>query len=434
MWNSCTYRVGAWYLLLTVSFTVLPPSVTASEGVTAGAIIGLDEAIEKTLTRNPSLIAFGYQIEAQRGRLIQSDLRPNLELGIRVENALGSGEFEGIDRAETTLSLGWVLERGKRQARVTAARASISIFESEAELRRTDAAAETARLFLDSLANQEQLTQRQEAVTLADATVVAVGERVSAGRTPDADLARAEAQLARTQLAREDVEHELKTANHRLAAQWGEVHPDFLKVRGNLHKIPEIEDFKNLLNQIEQNPELLRYLTMQRLREAELRLAESEAKPNWRVDAGIRRLEQSNDQAFVAGITIPLALRNRNQGRIAEARASLARVEADRAATRLQLETQLYALYQELQHSLHRTKTLQEQVLPRLEKALVDTQRAYTAGRYGYFELQLVQREVLGTRMALVDASIDAHKRLIEIERLTGTVITSSVRQPGVIK
>jgi cobalt-zinc-cadmium efflux system outer membrane protein len=434
MWNSHTYRVGMWYLLLTVGVTGLIPSVSASQGVTAGALIGLDEAIEKTLTRNPSLIAFGYQIEAQRGRLIQSELRPNLELGVRLENALGSGEFEGVDQAETTLSLGWVLERGKRQARVATARAGVSNFESEAEVRRTDAAAMTARLFLECLANQERLVRSQDAVTLAQATVAAVAERVRAGRTPDADLARAEAQLARTQLAREDVEHELATSNHRLAAQWGESQPDFLKVNGDLHEVPVIEDFSRLLARIEGNPELSRYLTEQRLREAELRLAESEAKPSWRVDAGIRRLEESNDQALVAGITIPLALRNRNQGRIAEARAKLAGIEADRTATRLQLETQLFAFYQELQHSLHRTKALREQILPKVEKALVDTQRAYTAGRYGYFELQLVQREVLSTRMALVDASIDAHNRLIEIERLVGTVITPSVKQPRGIR
>jgi len=418
--------VGAWYLLLIVSVAVPVPAASASEG----AIVGLDEAIQKTLTRNPSLIAFGYQLEAQRGRLIQSELRPNLELGVRVENALGSGEFKGIDRAETTLSLGWVLERGKRQARVAAAHANVSIFESEAEVRRTDAAAATARLFLESLANQAQLVQTQDAVALAQATVKAVGERVHAGRSPDADLARAEAQLARTQLAREDVEHELATSNHRLAAQWGEAQPDFSKVSGDLHQVPVIEDFRQLLTRIEQNPDLSRYFTEQRLREAELRLAESEAKPNWRVDAGIRRLEESDDQALVAGITIPLALRNRNQGRIAEARANLAGVEADRTATRLQLETQLFAFYQELQHSLHRTKTLREQVLPRVEKALADTQHAYTTGRYGYFELQLVQGEVLTTRMALVVAAIDAHKRLIEIERLTGTVVTSSVKHP----
>jgi cobalt-zinc-cadmium efflux system outer membrane protein len=434
MWKSFTYRVGAWYLLLTVSVTLPTPSVLASDGVTVDAIIGLDQAVDRTLTRNPSLVAFGHQIEAQRGRIIQSELRPNLVLGVQVENVLGSGEFEGIDRAETTLSLGWVLERGKRQARVAAARASVSIFESEADVRRTDAAAETARLFLESLANQEQLVQTQNAVALAEETVKAVGERVRAGRTPDADLARAEAQLARTQLAREDIEHELETSNHRLAAQWGEAQPDFLKVSGDLHKVPVIEDFRLLLTRIERNPKLSRYLNEQRLREAELRLAESEAKPNWRMTAGIRRLEQSNDQAFVAGITIPLALRNRNEGGIAEARAHLAGVEADRTAARLQLETQLFAFYQELQHSLHRTKTLSEEVLPRVEKALADTQRAYAAGRYGYFELQLVQSEVLSTRMALVDASIDAHKRLIEIELLTGMAITSSVKQPRGIK
>jgi len=434
MWKPFTYLAGALYLLLTVSVTVLTPPVLASDGVTADAIIGLDEAIKKTLTHNPSLIAFGYQIEAQHGRVIQAELRPNLELGLAVENALGSGEFEGIDRAETTLSLGWVLERGKRQARVAAARAGVSIFESQADVRRTDAAAETARLFLESLANQALLVQTQDAVTLAEETVNAVSDRVRAGRTPDADLARAEAQLARTQLAHEDLEHELETSNHQLAAQWGEPQPDFLSVSGDLHKVPVIEDFRRLLTLIERNPDLSRYLSQQRLREAELRLAESEAKPNWRVTAGIRRLAQSDDQALVAGITIPLTLRNRNQGRIAEARANLAGVEANRAATHLQLETQLFAFYQEFQHSLHRIKTLREQVLPRVEKALVDTQRAYTAGRYGYFELQLVQREVLSTRMALVDASTDAHKRLIEIERLTGTVITTSVKHPRGIK
>ena len=78
----------------------------------------------------------------------------------------------------------------------------------------------------------------------------------------------------------------------------------------------------------------------------------------------------------------------------------------------------------------HHFKLLREQVLPRVEKALADTQHAYTTGRYGYFELQLVQGEVLTTRMALVVAAIDAHKRLIEIERLTGTVVTSSVKHP----
>ena len=76
-------------------------------------------------------------------------------------------------------------------------------------------------------------------------------------------------------------------------------------------------------------PDIARFLSKQRVDEAELRLAEAQRKPNWRVSAGVRRLEISDDEALVANITIPLALRNRNQGRIAEAQASLAQTDAD---------------------------------------------------------------------------------------------------------
>ena len=426
MWVLITCRDGARCLLLLFSIATLTQSVSASEDAT----LDMQEAVKRTLARSPSLMAFGYQIDAQQGRLTQSQLRPNPELSVLVENVLGSDKFESFDSAESTLSLGWVLERGKRASRVAAARAGVSALASEAEVQRLDAAATTARLFLDSLAAQERLVQTQAAVTLSEKTVATVSERVRAGRTPAADLARAEAGLARVRLAREDVAHEKATSNHRLAAQWGETQPGFSKVTGNLQKLPKPDGFSKLLTRLDQNPDLSRFLTQQRLREAELRLAKAESKPSWRVSAGIRRLEQSDDQALIAGITIPLALRNRNQGRIAEARAKLAEVDASRSATRVQIETQLFALYQELLHSLHRTTTLREEIVPRVEQALADTQKAYAAGRYGYFELQLVQAEALNARTDLVEASIDAHQRLIEIERLTGTVLASPVDQP----
>lgn len=427
MWVSITCRIGAWCLLALAGFTVLTQSVSAD----ASASISLEEAIGRTLARNPSLVAFGYQIEAQRGRVVQSQLRPNPELGLMVENVLGTGDHTGFDAAESTLSLGWVLERGKREHREVAARAGVSLLETEAEIRRLDEIAETARLLLESIANQERLIRTGEAVVLAERTVVAVAERVHAGRAPAADQARAEAGLARTKLAQEDLEHELLTSNHRLAAQWGDTEPDFDRVLGDIHQLPASESFAGLLARVEQNPDLSRYLTEQRLREAELRLAQAEARPDWRVTTGIRRFEQSNDQAFVAGITIPLATRNRNEGRIAEARARLAMSEAEKASTRLAIETRLFSLHQGLQHSLHRASVLRDEVLPRVELALVDTQKAYETGRYGFLELQLVQAEVLEAKTALVEATIDAHMHLIEIERLTGTAMpfpTSSSR------
>ncbi len=413
-----TYRFAACMLLLLFVATVRAnPSAD-------GADVSLNDAIARALERNPALLAFGYQLEAQQGRVLQSGLRPNAELHLSVQDALGSGAFEGLDAAETTLSLAWVLERGKRERRTDAARAELSLLEADAAIHRLDAAAETARRFLDSLANQEQLVLGDAAVRLAEQTVTNVGRRVRAGGTPEADLARAEAELARLRLRHGHLEHELLSSNRRLAAQWGDTRPDFSRVRGDARELPSPGSFASLVARLDDNPNVARYLSERRLREAELRLAEAEARPDWVLDAGVRRFEQPDEHALIAGITIPLTLRNRNQGRIAEARARLALADADRVATRVRVETQLFALYQELRHSLHRAATLRDDVLPRVEQALADTERAYAAGRYGYFELRVVQAEVLTARTALIEASIDAHRNVIEIERLTGATLS----------
>lgn len=424
MWVHLTNRVALGCLLLILGNT----AVAESESSLASEMMGFDRAIAKTLESNPALLAFGYQIEAQQGRILQSGMRPSAELGVMLENAVGTGQFSGIDGAEATISLAWSLERGKRQRRVDAARAGLSLLESEAELKRLDAAAETARIFLMTLARQAEVDLADEAVDLAEKTVAVVRKRVQAGRTAKADLARAEVDLSRMQLEREDLEHELLTSIRGLAAQWGETRPAFTSVRGNLADLPQPDSFAELLARVEKNPGLRRFLSERRLREAELRRIEADAKPDWRLTAGVRQMQLTDDQALVAGITIPLGAKKRNQGNTAAARADLARSDADRAAARIQVETRLFALYEELKHSLHRATTLHDDILPRVENVLSETQRAYEIGRYSYFELRVAQDDALQARTEVTVALIDAHRNILEIEALTGATLSSPTR------
>jgi cobalt-zinc-cadmium efflux system outer membrane protein len=331
---------------------------------------------------------------------------------------------------ETTLSIAWILERGVRQRRLDTVRAGVSLLAVEADIMRLDAAAETARLLFSCLANQARRVSANEAVQLAQDTVQAVQKRVKAGKSPQAELARAQAELARMKLKQEDIDHQLLSARHRLAAQWGETGPGFTHVSGDILTLPNPESFATLKSRIDQNPEFARFLSKQRVDEAQLRLARAQRKPDWRVSAGVRRLELSNDQALVANITFPLTLRNRNQGGIAEARANLAQTNADAIAARIRIETSLFVIYQELQHSLHRAKAFRDDVIPRLEQALRDTRSAYELGRYSYFEWRTVQEDLLTARRALVEASVDAHQNAIEIERLTGVRIAQPATSP----
>ena len=386
----------------------------------------LDQAIANSLERNPDLVAFGYQLEAMRGRVEQAGLAPNPELAVSIEDAIGTGEYRGLDSAQTTVSLAWVLERGLRNRRVDAARAGASLLAIDAEILRVDVAAETARRFITVMANQARAVTTLLAVELAQETIQAVRRRVEAGRTPLADLARAEAELAKTRLHQEDNQHELIIARHRLAAQWGETHPAFSQVQGDPLSLPITEPFAVLLGQIEQNREIAHYLSSQRVAEAELRLALARQRPDWQARLGLRRLESTDDYALVAAITIPLAVRNRNQGRIAEARAVIEQSRVQTTAARVRIETTLLVLYEALQHSIHRASTLQNEVIPRLESALIETRVAYQRGRYSYLEWRTVQAELIDAQREHIEASINAHRNVIEIERLTGVRVAQS--------
>lgn len=426
MWRSTT-RISTCLCVCVLS-TQAPAQTGPPEPVPS---LELGDALARTMDRNPGLVAAGHEIEAAEGRLEQAGLRPNPELDVSVEDVLGTDPFAGVDSAETTVTLGWVLERGVRERRVDAARAGVSLREVEVEIVRLDAAAETARRFVECLAYEARLTRADEAVRLAEETVDYVRERVAAGGAPEAELARARADLARAELRREDYEHELESAYHRLSAQWGETSPGFESVRGDVQTLPDSEPFETLLARVEGNPELARFMSEQRVDESRLRLARARSRPSWRVSAGVRRFERTDDVALVGNVTIPLPLRNRNQGRIAETRAEAARTQARADAARVRIETELFVLYQELRHDLQLAERLRADVIPALETALADTRRAYELGRYGYLELRAVQGELLEARSDLLEAAINAHRIVIEIERLTGTPFTSRATAQG---
>lgn len=392
-----------------------------------GPEISLNEALARAIARNPDLRAFGYQIDFVEGSLLQAELRPYPQIGVQTEDAFGTGALSGTDRMELTVTLSWVLERGVRERRIDSAAAGVALTNFDAELMRLDVAAETARRYVEAMAFEARLLTAIEGVRFAEETIEAARERITAGRALDAELSRAEAELVRAELIEEDYEHELLSAYHRLSAQWGETQPDFGSVGGDLSALPVLEPVETLVARANQNPELARYMNEQRVYEAELRLAQAQARPNWTIYGGVRRNEFLNDYALVGGITIPLAVRNKNQGRVAEANASIARMEAESAATLVRVETTLFVLWQALRHNLQTSMRLREDVIPRIESALEDTRRAYELGRYSYFEWNTVLAELLAANNELLEANIGAHQVIIEIERLSGIGFTAPV-------
>jgi cobalt-zinc-cadmium efflux system outer membrane protein len=138
--------------------------------------------------------------------------------------------------------------------------------------------------------------------------------------------------------------------------------------------------------------------------EAEIVRERSLRVPDPTVSAGVRRFEESNDNAFVVGVSIPLPIRNRNQGNIlaaqARARAAGAR-EAVALADYRQAVAEARAAYLSAEV---KASTLASGSLPQADEALRLAQIGYRNGKFPLLEVLAAADARDAIRRSLIDA------------------------------
>ena len=353
------------------------------------------QAIELTLSKNPTLNSFRYELEKQEGVILEAKQTPAAHINIELEDVLGSGETQGFNALQSTLSVSWILEGELRQHFIRVSQAGYAQLTSSLQLQQLNAIEETTQRYIMVLAHQARLQNADEALSLADEGIAAIKKRVRAAKSPEAELFRTQVTREQHRLQREDIQHELDSALHALAAQWGELKPQFQRVTGAINDIPAIKPLEQLRTELTQSAQYNRFRSERTLKHTQLQLAKAQSTPNWEIEVGIRNIESTHDQAFVGSLRIPFGRITNNKGRILQAQSELAQIDAKESALHVQAQTSLFLLYQELQHSLHRIESYQTRIIPQLENALKATKRAYDLGRYSYLEWQTVQTETL---------------------------------------
>jgi outer membrane protein, heavy metal efflux system len=410
--------------LCLVSVGLFPVSGRAAN---AEAPVDLSHAIAQALRHNPDLAGTAYLLRADDARIAQSGLRPTPELSVQVEDFAGTGRAQGFSGAQATFALSQTIELGgRRDRRISAAEAARDLTRIDTQARQLDVLAEVTRRFIEVAAGQERLALSHRGVELARRTVDDVRQRVEAAKAPEVDLHRARIAQSRALLAEENAEHELLSARYKLAAMWGATDDRFGAIEADLYRLPEVATFESLAVRLKANPDFLRFATEGRLRDAEVRLAESRRRPDIQLAAGVRRLQDTRDEALVASIAIPLFTGDRAEAHVAQAQSQRALVDVHHQAALVRVRAQLFELYQELHHALIEAKTLRDEVLPAQEAVLEQAQTAYQRGRYSYLDWTAAQAELLEARRALIEAAADAHRYLADIERLTGEPVATS--------
>jgi len=410
----CAYAQGT--APVTPSAQAAPPAAAASNPP-----LTLDEAIARVARYHPDLRLADAQRPVWEARREAAAFGPPLTVGVELENALGTGGSRGFDAAELTVTLAGVLERGgKLDARRVLAQANLDALAPQRETARLDLMATVAQRYLAIAEARVQLAIADTDIDQRKRAVVAARVRLQAGASPESVLMTAQAMLAQAEVDRDRARQADRAARLALSALWREREPGFEVVSGDPLQLPALQPFDVLADELERTPELAVLAGERRVREAQLQLARTQARPDISWQVGVRNSRDSGDTALVGGFSLPLGSVRRAGPEIRAAEAELALNGVERDARALQLYTTLAEAHGRYETSRLEVTRMASDVLPQLRRAENAAEKAWRAGAISYMEWAQLQAMRIEARKRQLDAAIAAQSALIELQRLTG--------------
>ncbi|GJL77827.1 MAG: outer membrane protein CzcC [Nitrospinaceae bacterium] len=383
--------------------------------------ITLQKALSLALLKDPELEAFSAEQRAREARALQSGLLPNPQFDILVEDAAGSGNFNGFSQSQTTIQLSQLIELGgKRGARLRADDLSGELAGWDYETKRMDVLTQVSKAYVDVLKAQEKVLLAQNLEGLGEKFLNAVTERVKAGKVASLEKTKAEITVSsmRIKLAKE--KRALKIARRNLSIHWENNQPAFESALGDLFAISPLPSLEQLMDRLADNPDLQRWGTELEQRQAVLDREFSKRIPNLNLIGGFRRIEETDDNTLIFGFSIPLQLFDRNQGAISEAHHKLAKVNAEKRAAELKVTKTLLEAYNTVDFSHSQVIEIKTNILPGAQKAFDGVNEGYRFGKFGYLDVLDSQKIFFEAQGQYLEALATHHKAVADVERLIG--------------
>ncbi|PKO82485.1 MAG: cobalt-zinc-cadmium resistance protein [Betaproteobacteria bacterium HGW-Betaproteobacteria-13] len=386
-----------------------------ANGTASTQALSLRQAIELALTHNPDLAIAALEVGANEGARQQAGAYPNPEI---------SWLQEDTQRATrtTTLQLNLPIELGgKRAARVAAAERGFDIASEDLAAQRLEIRAAVTARYFDTLAAQERVRVTDDALELAGRATRAAALRVKAGKVAAIEETKASVAEAGVQVEASQARSDLRSAQARLGALLGKIHPGTLMLDGQLDELPIAPSQEEAQQQVENSPALRRARLEIEHRMALTELEKARRIPDLTVSLGAKREEALGRNQAIVGVSIPLPLFDRNQGNLLEAlkREDKAR-EALRSA-RLQVAADALQARERLESARMEAGSLAAQVLPGAQSAYEAAVKGFELGKFSFLEALDAQRTLLQARMQYLRATADAHRARAELDRILGS-------------
>lgn len=388
--------------------------------------LSLEEAVNIAIQYNPELKSVGKDIDAASARIIQAKLLPNPELGFETEDgpakSLGFGQgYKSIFSLTQPIPLG-----GKISARTGLAEKEHEIILLNYEQKLREVLAEVKKAFTNILIDRELVRIGDDNLNIARELFEATKSRVAAQAAPETEQLKSEIALSGAEITLNNARTELAQAQRQLKTLLGNIDIQIKDYRGVIRDTePGLAPDKIEGIILDSYPALLSARKSIEAAKTQLQLSYAERYPDITIGLSSGKVRERNEDSNIIewAVGIPLPVFDRNQGRIKESEALIAKSEKEyeNITNQVRLETaQTLALFDNL---LNQVQTYKEKVVPQAEKTLALISEGYQAGKFTYLELLDAQRTLTETREIYLRLLHDLNGSVVDIERLTGKSI-----------
>ncbi|MDX1950141.1 MAG: TolC family protein [Rickettsiales bacterium] len=382
--------------------------------------LGLKQIVEKVLNNSPALESVRFEALASEGDYKQSKNYVNPQVTIEAEDFSGDGVYSGYDSAQTTYGISQqVLVGGKYGARIDASKQAVKLAYNKFEITKLELIKATKTAYAEAIFASENLKIAIEQKKLAEQVLANVTKRVNAAAEPAFQKSKAEVALANANIQLQKAEQEAKITKNNLANLWGKNQIDFELSDNDFWNYDEIEKInpEEVLSIIEKTPYNIALENSSKQAKANYQLEKANAIPDPTISLGIRQFQQTDNQAFIAGLSIPIPIFNQNKGNIIKAESQLEQTNKSNEATLVSLKNEFINSLNLLEVANLQIQNFKNQVLPSAEKAFNQTRDGYNAGKFPYLEVLDAQRTLFEARYSYNSALKEYHIQKANIER-----------------
>lgn len=378
------------------------------------------------LERNPTLVQAEAQVGVSRGKALQAGLYPNPTVGYTAEQigADGTaGELQGIF-VQQEIVRGNKLQLSRAKYRQEAAQAEI-----RHEGQQYRVLASVRKAFYQALVTQRQVQVREELLANAQDAVTTTKGLLNVGQANQPDLLQAEVQESR-------IRAELRAAKRHLRGHWQELAayvgipelvPTTLDGELEISEQDVLNEDATLQDLLQCSPDLRAAWSEVERDRFGLQREMVEPIPNLQLRGETGYNFESQDTVAGVSVGVRLPIWDKNQGSIFQARAELARAEADVARVELMLRRKFGEVFADYEAALIEARILRKESLPKARQAYELYQAAFEKRRAAWPQVLVAQREYF----QLTDEYL---QQLLQLRRaeadITGFFLGDGLDQP----